>query len=620
MTLERQRSFVRPVIAAMLAMALSATLSLLGCAAGTGKDSDHLTQDGRVMVRVSVYNSSSFPEWRAYVEKQCPDVYIQWEDNRNSFSNVIYQAEHDDIPDLVAIRRFESDSAGRLEPYLADLSDLALTQTFKGSDLVPFQSGGKQCWLPEPGTVEGLWANATLFKQYGIELPTNLDTLVSASRQMEEQGKVALVSSCTQGYSCTALLEGFGSAGFLGTDAGRTWRESFEQGNATSVDAEGFATTLATLCRLRDAGLITEEDVSSSPIEVSTQMNLGQAAISLKASDGVLNPNSSYSYVALPYFGETAADSCLYTYPIFSLAMSRDAAGDPAREGACSAVLSAMFDEQAQNILAKGTEGLISFSKDVELPLSSSMESVRPLVEGDRYFIRTMNANTFSAAAKTIKALVAGNDAQSLVTTLNEGLFDETEPTQVGSTTVSASSKRDSSMCSQAASVIAQAVMTQTGSQVAVIDTREAAAPIYPGTYTDVDLQAVALNGPVYVGSLTGAQVRMLIDQGVVCSTTFSQGSTEPIIDYPAVAGVRVSMRKDGTIGSVESSSGSGALDDDATYSVSISDRIRSALKVRGSDLLGAFSKQDKDLVTCLGEQLVSEGGLGRPEEYYVVS
>jgi hypothetical protein len=112
----------------------------------------------------------------------------------------------------------------------------------------------------------------------------------------------------------------------------------------------------------------------------------------------------------------------------------------------------------------------------------------------------------------------------------------------------------------------------------------------------------------------------MLIDQGVVCSTTFSQGSTEPIIDYPAVAGVRVSMRKDGTIGSVESSSGSGALDDDATYSVSISDRIRSALKVRGSDLLGAFSKQDKDLVTCLGEQLVSEGGLGRPEEYYVVS
>jgi ABC-type glycerol-3-phosphate transport system substrate-binding protein len=606
-------------IAAMLAMAISTALLLLGCATGTEKGSDHLTQDGRVIVRISLYNSSSFPEWRAYVEKQCPDVYIQWEDNRNYCSNVVYQAEHDDIPDLVGIRRFESDSADKLEPYLADLSDLPLTQTFNESDLVPFQSDGKQYWLPEPGTVEGFWANETLFKQYGVELPHDLDSLVASCQQMEALGKVPLACSCTQGYSCLALLEGFGSTGFLGTDAGRAWRTSFEQGTATSVDANDFASMMTTLCRLRDAGAITGASASSTPIEVSTQMNLGQAAIALKASDGVLNPNSSYSFAALPYFGQTEADSCLYTYPVFSLAMSKEAAGDASREQACSKVLSAMFGEDAQKILAKGTEGLISFSKDVELPLSSSMESVQPLIEARRYYIRAMNSNTFPAATKAIKALADGADSASLVSTLDASLFVVTEPVEVGTSKVAASSKLDESMCSEAGSVIAQAVRFQTGADIAVIDAREASSPIYRGRYTDVDLQAVAWNGPLYTGRLTGAQVRELLDEEILCSTTFSQGSTEPLVDYPALAGAKVTMQKDGTIEWVADTSGSG-IDDGATYSVTISDRIRSALKVRGSGLLGSFSKLDKDLVTCLGDQLASADGLDAPEAYYVVS
>ena len=615
---DRLDGYARPFAAVTLALTFAVTFLLIGCTTNSTQDSHH-TQDGRVIVRVSLYNSSSFPEWRAYVEKQCPDVYIQWEDNRNYCSNVIYQAEHDDIPDLIGIRRFESDSADKLEPYLADLSDLPLTQTFNEDDLVPFQSNGKQYWLPEPGTVEGLWANATLFRQYGIALPTDLDSFVSACQQMEAQNKVALASSCTQGYSCAALLEGFGAAGFLGTDEGRAWRAEFESGKASSVDAEGFAQMMEVLCRLRDAGIITDDDISSSPIDVSTQMNLGQSAITLKASDGVLNPNSSYSFVALPYFGETEEDSCLFTYPVFSIAMSKDAAGDSSREQACSEVLSAMFGEEAQNILDAGTEGLVSYSKGIELPLSSSMESVLPLVEAKRYYIRTMNSNTFSAASKTMQALVTGADSSSLVDTLNESLFTVTEPTEIGTSKVAASSKRDASMCSPAGSVIAQALRSQTGSDIAVIDSREALSPIYQGTYTDIDLQAVAWNGPVYTGRLTGTQVRELLDEGIICSTTFSQGSTEPLVDYPALAGILLTMQKDGTIVRIDDSSGS-ELADDATYSVTISDRIRSALKVRGSDLLGSFSKQDKDLVTYLGDQLASADGLASAEEYYAVS
>ena len=60
-----------------------------------GSEHTQYTEDGKLIVTVSMYNNSTFPQWRAYVEKQCPDVYINWENNLNAASNVLYKARHE---------------------------------------------------------------------------------------------------------------------------------------------------------------------------------------------------------------------------------------------------------------------------------------------------------------------------------------------------------------------------------------------------------------------------------------------------------------------------------------------------------------------------------------------
>lgn len=615
------RANVRPrrFVAFAFALLLAASTCLSGCTAGASQADKHRTADGRTIVRISLYNSSSFPEWRTYVEQQCLDVSIEWEDNRNVCSNVVYEAEHGNTPDIIGIRKFDSDSARKLEPYLADLSSLPLTSTFNESALVPFQDGGKQYWLPEPGTTEGMWANKTLFDQYGMALPTDMDSFVSACRQMEANGKVALATSCTQGYSCVALIEGFGSAGFLDSNEGVAWRKAFESGTANSVDAEGFSDIADTLRTLRDNGIVTDEDLTATPTSVSTVMNSGQAAITVKASDALIGLTSSYQFVALPYFGETADDSCIYTYPVFSVALSKDSQADASRKAASEEVLNAMMSADAQKLLNAASAGLISYNKDIELDVSPSMESLRPLIKSNRIYIRSMNSNTFTASQKALTAIVRDQaDTATFESVFNENMFKTSEPKVVGSSSVEADRTVDSNRCTPAASIIVQTVRAKAGTDMALIDMREIASPIYKGSYTSEDVAAVVFSDDVSTATLTGAQIKALMKSCLLYSTTFHQGNTEPIIDYPALAGTTVTMLKDGTIIDVKDANGA-SLDADKSYTVAISSRIASALKEDGSDLTGLFQKKDFTLITCLSEALASSSGLPKAGEYFDV-
>lgn len=97
-----------------------------------------------------MYNDIAYSAWRTYVEKQCPDITIIWENNRNSTQNLVYQAEHGDMVDIVTIRRFETDSAAELAPYLADLGqdNPTLTASFTVGTLDNFTCNDKICWYP----------------------------------------------------------------------------------------------------------------------------------------------------------------------------------------------------------------------------------------------------------------------------------------------------------------------------------------------------------------------------------------------------------------------------------------------------------------------------------------
>ena len=571
--------------------------------------------DGRMIVRISMYNSSAYPLWRAFVEKSCPDLAIRWEDNRNAASNVLYMAKHNDIPDLIAIRRFESDTTAALCPYLADLRDLPLTGTFYLRALAPYQRNGKQYWLPEPGLIEGTIANADLFKRFSIPLPTDMPSFIAACDRFSSLGINPFICAMKFGWTCCALLEGHAIASYFETPAGLAWRRSFEEGTAASVDREAFGAIADTLRTMVDHRILTKLDLSSDVNAVSDMMIRGQAAMGRKSSDELFDASNSYSYTALPMFGKAPSDSRLFTYPVFCLAMAKDAQSSSARRKACEKVLSVMLSPEAQKILNSNGEGLISYCRGVKLPLSASLAEAEPLIGEGKYFLRLLNSNSFVAMKNAVAALVAGADNKTFCDLLDRELFAKKAETKAGSSNIEARNELDEHCCSPAGSVLSEIVRQQTGADATVIDSREAAAPIYRGDFTESDVDALVLNGGVYAAELSGFELRRLLQICVDYTTVFPVGYIEPYIDYPALAGVAITIKKDGLLTGASGPDGS-LLGDGGLFKTAVSERIYNALTVSGTGLAAKFSKQGQDLPQCVHGWFAKGQPLPQPRCY----
>mgnify|MGYP001249963005 CR=1 FL=1 len=607
-----------PLLISIVAAGLCILL-FSGCSSSSGETDSHYTAGNKVIIKVSMYNNSAFPQWRTYVEKQCPDVYIEWENNLNSAANVIYQAKHDDMPDIVTIRRFESDSASEMDKYLSDLSELKITDTYKPKYLKPYQNNGKQYWLPGPGVIDGPVANTAIFKKYGLEYPDDIDSFIDVCSKLEKHGLTAFDVAGKDPWTPTALVEGFGLSPFLTTARGSDWLDKFKNGTVDSVDAAGFAKISRVLRRLSDAHILTEKSLSSDSAAVEKRLIASSSAMSTKNSDAPYDPLEKNKYMALPFFGSTADKNCLFTYPVFSLAMSRELQSDPARLRAGKEVISAMLSADAQKILNNYSEGLISYNKNIKLKRSSSMKNIEPLIKKDKCFIRTLNSNSFAANAAVLTAVIENNaDDTAFTDILNENLFKKIKVQNVAESNIEANNKLNTDTVSSCASVIAQLLQKGAGTDCALIDSDEATAPIYKGTYTTADIAAITTGSSIYTGRLTGRQIRSLVRSTINYATTFQSGNIEPLIEYPAVAGLHIDMKKDGTVTSIQDSSSS-RLNSDSKYTIAVSGNIYNALTAENSSLARSLAMSDKNLLQYFTDTFRSDSRLPDPQDYITV-
>lgn len=581
---KKKKSFVRTI-----AFCFVCSFVLFGCSKKV-PFSPHRTSDEKVIVRISMYNSSSFPAWRAYIEKSCPDFFIKWEDNRNSCANVIYTAQNDDMPDIVTIRRFETDSAAKLEPYLSDLSGLALASTFESQYLDAYIFNSKLCWFPEPALVEGIYANTVIFNRYGIPLPKDLNSFIRACRQFEKHSYTVCGFDCKEGWSCASLIQGFGAA----------------------ADRSSPILASAPVLRiLNRSTILTEEDMNMTAYTLSATVTEGLTAMYRCSSDEAYNRTEKSNYVVLPYFGKTESDSVLYMYPVFCAALSKKTESDAALRNACLKVLAVMFDKTAQSIIGEQSDGLVSFNKNVHLDLSPAMDYVKPLIEQKKFYMRQLNANSFDASRAAIESIIFGGADDSTFMQVYEKKINELSDTDVvGITNVNADNKLDSALNSPAAGIIADVVREQTNSSCAIIDSREAAAPLYAGPFTKTDIHAVVLNGPLYGAVLDASDLDELLKTIILYTTTFLSGGTEPVVDYPALSGIDVTMRKDGSFLSSQAP---------GTYKVAISSRIFNALCSAGSAYAERFVKTPQTLANCLEKSLLSGEKLPPAHIYFTV-
>lgn len=586
-----------------------------GCGYRQGMQEPHRTEDGRIIVRVSMINSSSYPQWRAYVENHCPGAVIQWENNRNMMTNVLYQANHKDMPDIIAIRRFESDTAVQLQPYLADLASLAITASFKPQYLEPFAADGRQYWLPAPGVLDGIVANLDVFQRCGVAVPRNRAEFIRVCQVMRQQDIVPLAMDLKGAWTPIQMFEGFS----LSEPSARDWWAALGRGKKDALDEAVFHDLAGIMIQLREQGILRREDIQSDAAVVDNLLGNGRAAMGRKASDEVFNNADGEHYAALPFFGEREEDSWLYTYPAFSLAMSKDMAEDGERREAGQQVLEVMLSPEAQAVLNQSGMGLISYNKDIQLPLSPAMRYVEPWIEKNHCFIRVLNAQSFEAASLAMTALLQENADEELCREIfGRQLFLQPEPVEIGVSNLMADNRLDAVLCSPAASVIAQILWQQTGSDFSIIDVRDALSPIYKGRYMDTDIGAVVAGCKIYGGTLRGSELKQLLDSTILYATTFQRGNIEPLIEYPALAGGVLTMQRDGRILQLQSEQGT-PVEEEQEYQVTVSSSVYRALTVQRNRAAACFHPLDGNLRQCFTAYFQERGALPQPTAYFIV-
>lgn len=567
-----------------------------------------------------MYNDIAYTHWRNYVEQQCPDVTIVWENNRNSTQSLIYQAKHGDMADIVAIRRFENDSAAELAPYLMDLTNNDMTSTFTSESLVPFTFNDQIEWYPAPGMMEAFYANTTLFNQYGIKIPETIAELESACSQFAAVGIDGLNMDANTGYRSTFLTEGMTYSDYFETDEGQAWLKGMYEGKLEGLP-DDIANAIADMYRsFVENQVLSTDDLTSSLEDTKMKFAAEKAAMYADGSDVAFVGNSMNTYQVIPSLGKSRDSRTLYTYPVFSTAVSKEVEKDSTKKKAVDEVMQAMYSEQAQSILAEGTEALISYNKDIDLPISSIFESVSDLITNKKYFIRFLNRNTFTAVSSSLKKMITKDMTDAEFSNyLNSMLLKEADTTIIGKSNISAGNQLGEKypLQREAASVIAQCIQDSTGADLALIEGKSAASPIYKTEYTNDDLNAAVLDDSLYSASLYGDELQDVFNASITATTTYKYSGIEPLVDYPAIAGMKAYLSTNGKDNTLKLNSGE-SLDSTKKYTVVISGTILSALQYFQNEYADAFQPMEKSQLEIFKEYLV-RGVLPAPKSYFEV-
>ncbi|MGN0688709.1 MAG: ABC transporter substrate-binding protein, partial [Oscillospiraceae bacterium] len=368
------KKIVKKLISAATAAIMTAML-FSSCAANTEKE------DAKT-ISVYLWSTALYDSFATYIQSQLPDVNIQFVVGNNDLDFYKFMNENGKLPDIITSRRFSLHDAAGLKDRLMDLSTTEMAGAIYESYLGNFQNAdGTVNWLPMCGEVDGLVANRAVFDKYGIPLPTDYDSFVSACKEFEKVGVRGFAADFAYDYTCMEVLQGL-SIPEITSMEGRMWRSRYE--DPMYMEVLGLDETVWQGVFERMEQFIEDADIHPGDVEFSydpvmEMFQNGEAAvIRAGGSNVVAYQNMGVDAVFLPYFGQNG-EQWLLTYPAFQVALNKDLENDKTRQEKALQVLGVMLSEEGQNTLAKG-EDVITYSQNVNLQLSPYLDNLKPLI------------------------------------------------------------------------------------------------------------------------------------------------------------------------------------------------------------------------------------------------
>lgn len=507
------------IICLLLAAALALSL-FAGCA--REKDSAGSKEaDGKISISMYMWDRSMLKEFTPWLEEKFPDIDFTF---TQSFNTMEYYkdllARGEAMPDIITCRRFSLNDAAPLSDYLMDLSQTEVAGTFYSSYLeVNRETSGAIRWLPMCAEVDSIVANKDLFDQYNIPLPTNYAEFVAAIDAFEEVGIKGFQTDWYYDYSCLETMQGCAIPELMSLE-GTQWRMAYEsetEDQQVGLDSVVWPKVFQKYEQfLRDVRF-TPGDEELQFTKVTQPFREGKTAMfrnTAALADNIIKEDGT-NCVMLPYFGETAQDNWLLTYPMCQLAVSKAVEQDEAKKAAVMEILLAIFSEEGQKHVAAGTS-VLSYNKEVNITASPSMEHVRDIIESNHLYMRLASTEVFAVSQDVGHRMMTGEyDPNAAYTAFNKQITDYKDPeaAEVMFTQETAYSNEFTEHGSQAASSLMNTIRESMGAQIAIGYSPVASTSIYAGDYTLQQAKWVLTSrNSVYQGEYTGEEVRRFMD------------------------------------------------------------------------------------------------------------
>ena len=417
------------LLSAFAALAIGLSV-LTGCGTKTAENVEK--QEDAQTIQVYLWTNNLYETYAPYIQSQLPDVNIEFIVGNNDLDFYKFLQENGGLPDIITCCRFSLHDAA---PLKDSLMNLALTNeagavyntylnSFKNED-------GSVNWLPVCADAHGFVVNRSLFEQYGIPLPTDYESFVSACQAFEKVGIRGFTADYAYDYTCMETLQGLSAAELTTTD-GRKWRTAYSDPASTArvgLDDTVWPGAFERMAQFIQDTHLTADDLALNYDDVTGMFRNGEAAMYFGSSAGVkMFRDEGIDTIFLPFFSQNG-EKWIMTTPYFQIALNRDLEQDTARREKAMKVLNVMLSEEAQSRIISDGQDLLSYSQNVPLHLTEYMKDVRGVVEENHMYIRIASNDFFAVSKDVVSKMIAGEyTAQQAYRAFNAQLLAEETP------------------------------------------------------------------------------------------------------------------------------------------------------------------------------------------------
>lgn len=420
---------LRRLFSVLMALVMAVSL-LTGC--GTKNAESVEKKEDAQTIQVYLWTNNLYETYAPYIQSQLPDVNIEFIVGNNDLDFYKFLQENGGLPDIITSCRFSLHDAA---PLKDSLMNLALTNeagavyntylnSFKNED-------GSVNWLPVCADAHGFVVNRSLFEQYGIPLPTDYESFVSACQAFEKVGIRGFTADYIYDYTCMETLQGLSAAELTTTD-GRKWRTAYSDSASTErvgLDDTVWPGAFERMAQFIQDTHLTADDLALSYNDVIGMFRNGEVAMYFGSSAGVkMFQDEGIDTIFLPFFSQNG-EKWIMTTPYFQIALNRDLEQDTARREKAMKVLNVMLSEEAQSRIVADGQDVLSYSQNVPLRLTEYMKDVRDVVEENHMYIRIASNDFFAVSKDVVSKMIAGEyTAQQAYRAFNARLLAEETP------------------------------------------------------------------------------------------------------------------------------------------------------------------------------------------------